>query len=50
MGKTWQRVYQPLLIPAGVARRTKKRLPLVVVDAVNAEALAMEKSTNFRTD
>ena len=41
---------EPALVPTGIALRAKKYRALVVVQAVNAAALAGEKEADFRAD
>ena len=41
---------QALLIPASIALRTEERFPLIIIHAVNGEALLAEKNRHFRAN
>jgi hypothetical protein len=41
---------EPLLVPAGIALRAEKDFALIVVDAVDGEAVIMKKLRHFRSN
>src|SRR5881227_669203 len=48
--KIWKPVNQPLLIPPGVALRTKEVGPHIIIYSINTPALVGEKSYHFTAD
>ena len=50
MNEPSQFLHQPLLVEAGVALRPEDHRSLIVVDAVNFEAVPVEVHTGLRAD